>query len=79
MFLILLCFYMKVHLMNNLSNNIVNYDIMYMRQIMNDVPARQKYKQKKVRILGLFLDLGKVDCIILATNLLHLILSIYSL
>lgn len=37
----------------------------------------RKYKQKKIRILGLFLDLGKVDCIILATNLLHLILSIY--
>ena len=37
----------------------------------------RKYKQKKVRILGLFLDLSKVDCIVLSTNLLHLILSVY--
>ena len=37
----------------------------------------KKYKPKKVKILGLFLDLSKIDCIILATNLLHLILSIY--
>ena len=37
----------------------------------------RKYKQKKVRILGLFLDLSKVDCIVLSTNLLHLILSFY--
>ena len=37
----------------------------------------RKYKQKKVRILGLFLDLSKVDCIVLSTNLLHLIISIY--
>ena len=37
----------------------------------------KKYTQKKVRILGLFLDLSKIDCIVLATNLLHLIISIY--
>lgn len=37
----------------------------------------KKYTKKKVRILGLFLDLSKFDCIVLATNLLHLILSIY--
>lgn len=37
----------------------------------------KKYIQKKVRILGLFLDLSKIDCIVLATNLLHLIISIY--
>ena len=37
----------------------------------------RKYTQKKIRILGLFLDLSKIDCIILATNLLHLILSIF--
>ena len=34
----------------------------------------KKYTQKKVRILGLFLDLSKIDCIVLATNLLHLII-----
>lgn len=37
----------------------------------------RKYNKKKIRILGLFLDLSKIDCIVLATNVLHLILSIY--
>lgn len=37
----------------------------------------KKYKQTKIRVFGLFLDLSKSDCIVLATNLLHLIISIY--
>lgn len=39
----------------------------------------KKYNEKKVKILGLFLDLSKLDCIVLGTNLLHLIISIYCL
>ena len=39
----------------------------------------KKYSQKKVRIFGLFLDLNKVDSIMIATNLLHFIISVYCL
>lgn len=39
----------------------------------------KKYSEKKVRIFGLFLDLSKIDSIILGTNLLHFIVSIYCL
>lgn len=37
----------------------------------------KKYSQKKVKVLGLFLDLSKSDCMIIATNLFHFLLSIY--
>ena len=39
----------------------------------------KKYSEKKIRILGMFLDLNKIDGIILGSNLLHLIISIYCL
>jgi len=39
----------------------------------------KKYSEKKVKIFGLFLDLSKIDCIILGTSLLHLIISVYCL
>ena len=37
----------------------------------------RKYNNKKLKIFGLFLDLSKLDCIVLGTNLLHLIISLY--
>lgn len=37
----------------------------------------RKYSQKKIKFLGLFLDLSKTDSIILASTLLNLLLTIY--
>ena len=37
----------------------------------------KNFNQRKIKVLGLFLDLSRNDCIILATNLYQLILTIY--
>lgn len=37
----------------------------------------RKYSQKKIKFLGLFLDLSKTDSIILSSTLLNLLLTIY--
>ena len=37
----------------------------------------KKYSKKRIKTLGFFLDLSKSQCILLATNTLHVITSLY--
>lgn len=37
----------------------------------------RKYNKDRIKILGFFLDLSKSQCILLATNMVHVIISLY--